>query len=108
MKKKNKKIFPSRDFINIKDVTNVINKVSNSNFKLSSNYFVLNVGTGKTVQVNKLINLLNKVSKSKVKVVYKEISNKELLVTKSNTKKFVKVMKYYPKLNLPKTLKSHI
>ena len=68
---------------------------------------MLNLGTVNVIKINKIINLLNKVSRSKVKVAYKEILNKELLVTKSNTKKFVKMIKYYPKLIL-QTLKSHI
>ncbi len=107
-KKKNKRIFPSRDFINIKDVTNTIKKISDKNFKIPSNIFVLNIGTGKSLDVNKLINSLNKVFKYKIKIVYKEISNKELLITRSNNKKFIKIMKYRPKLNLYKTLKSHL
>ena len=107
-KKKNKRIFPSRDFINIKDVTNTIKKISDKNFKIPSNFFVLNIGTGKSLDVNKLINSLNKVFKYKIKIVYKEISNKELLITRSNNKKFIKIMKYRPKLNLYKTLKSHL
>ena len=107
-KKKNKRIFPSRDFINIKDVTNTIKKISDKNFKIPSNIFVLNIGTGKSLDVNKLINSLNKVFKYKIKIVYKEISNKELLITRSNNNKFIKIMKYRPKLILYKTLKSHL
>ena len=36
---------------------------------------MLNLGTVNVIKINKIINLLNKVSRSKVKVAYKEILN---------------------------------
>jgi UDP-glucose 4-epimerase len=74
-----------RDFIFVEDVVNILSqhtKVRNT---------VLNLGTGKAISINQLVNLFNKLSKNKVKVIKKEKRKGDIQLSCADTKNFKKI-----------------
>ncbi len=103
----NKIVYPARDFVDVKDVVKIIEKILymiNSRKKISE---IINVGSGKSIDINKIVNLLNKVRNNRCKINLKEISKKELFYTRSNITKLSKIIGKKPKLNLNSIIKSH-
>ena len=65
-RKKIKKIFPSRDFIEIIDVVKIIEKSINKVNLMNKFYKIINVGTGIDISIDKIVAEI-KASKVKVK-----------------------------------------
>ncbi|MGL3827291.1 NAD-dependent epimerase/dehydratase family protein [Candidatus Pelagibacter communis] len=103
----NKVVYPARDFVDVKDVVKIIEKMLymiRSKKKISE---IINVGSGKSIHINKIVNLLNKVRSNRCNINLKEISKKELFYTRSNITKLSKIIGKKPKLNLNSIIKSH-
>tara|TARA_Y100000590_G_scaffold444552_1_gene575456 strand:+ start:2798 stop:3757 length:960 start_codon:yes stop_codon:yes gene_type:complete len=105
---KNKRIFPSRDFLDINDLSKIIERIL---FKIKNKkkiMKILNISSNRSIQINKIINSLKKKIKKNLNVKYIEISNKEYLHTRGSNKKLFEFVNYSPKINLDKILKSHL
>ena len=107
-KKNNKKIFPSRDFIDIKIVCLLIKKIIDeiANKKLGTKIF--NVGSGIATPIDKIIITFEKLIKKKIKTHYELINKKELISTKANISKLKKFLNKDVKFNLKNTLNTYI
>ncbi len=84
-----------RDFIHVKDVALIYKKLIKSNF---SGY--IDVGTGKSVAIKKLINLKNKkffLNKNKIFEKKTSVANVNLLKKVVDIKKFIKVEEFVKK-----------
>ena len=106
-KKSQKLIFPSRDFISVNNLVIILNKIVKKTYNSKNLFKILNVGSGESISVLKIICELNKIFKKKIKIKYKKISNKELLITKANTLKLKKFIGFKAKNNLRNILLSH-
>jgi len=103
----NKKIFPSRDFIDIKDLVRIIFfLIKNSNY-YKNRIKILNIGTGRKISVSKIIILMKIQFKKKLRLNFIKMSNKELISTKANIQNLKKIINFKIKLNLIKTLNSN-
>ena len=103
----NKKKFPSRDFISINLLSFIIFKliiIIKSNKKINKTF---NIGSGIATDINKITGEIKKKFKNKVKFKYLPISKKELNYTKACINNIFRYLKYKPKFNLIKTLKTH-
>lgn len=107
-RKKIKKIFPSRDFIEIIDVVKIIEKSINKVSLMNKFYKIINVGTGIDISIDKIVAEIKASKVKKLKIKFKEISNKEFSFTKSNIKKLIRFTGIKPKLNLKRVIKSHL
>ena len=106
--KNNKNIFPARDFIDIEDLLNILNKLL---YKISISKVLkktFNVGSGHKITIDKVINLININLNNRLKLKLTDLNNKELSVTKSSISKISKFLNYKPKIYLIKSIKSHI
>ena len=105
VKKKNKLVYPARDFVHIKDFLNIILKITKLNF---SGLKVMNVGNGKLVYLDKIINVFEK--KLNKKISYKKKFNNigNYNYTLSNNLKLIKVLNYKFKFNLNDIVQSCI
>ena len=99
--KKNKKIFPKRDFIDIKDVSFVIIKFLNK-IKTQNINETFNLGSGVATST---INIYNKFNKNN-NIKLKEISKKELSITKANINKLIKFLSWRPKIKIENSIQS--
>ena len=104
---KNRVLFPSRDFINIKDVIKIIFSVLKNYKKIKRKIEILNVGSGKSVPINEIIKILKRKYKTKLKISLVNISNKELISTKANILKLSKKISFNINLNLKNTIRSN-
>ncbi len=104
---KNRVLFPSRDFINIKDVIKIISSVLKNYKKIKRKIEILNAGSGKSVPINEIIKILKRKYKAKLKISLVNISNKELISTKANTLKLNKKINFNINLNLKNIIKSN-
>lgn len=103
---KNNIVYPSRDFIDIKDVIKIIDKIIKELYSKNISG-VYNIGTGKDISIDKIINIFNNFKNKKFKFKLNNISKKEFLHTKSNISKLAKMLGERPKLNLKNVIKSH-
>ena len=105
VKKKNQLVYPARDFVHIQDFLNIILKTIKSNI---SGLNVMNVGNGKLVYLDKIINIFEK--KMHKKISYKKKFNNigNYNYTLSDNLKLRKVLKYNFKFNLKDIIKSCI
>jgi len=106
--KNNKHIFPARDFIDIGDLLNILNKLL---YKISISKVLkntLNVGSGRKITIDKVINLINENLNNKLKLKLTDLHNKELSTTRSSISKICKFLNFKPKINLKNSIKSHI
>ena len=99
-------IYPSRDFVDIRDLNNLILKIIKS-FKEFNNYKVYNVGSGKSIKLNKILKIFKKSVNSKVKTVYKEIYINEYINTKSSINKVKKDYKWKPIISIKSSIDSY-
>jgi len=107
MKIKNKIIFPSRDFISVKTLSIIILKLLikiKLNNKINT---IFNVGSGVATPINKITKIIKDQYKIEVSFNYTLISKKELNYTKASINSMIKFLKYKPRHNLIKTLKTH-
>ena len=94
--KNGKKIYPSRDFVNISDFLYIVLKILRiAPTKQSAKIF--NVSSEVSTPINKIISKLNKRAKKKYKINYNKISKKELGYTKGSNKELFKYIKFVPK-----------
>ena len=81
-----------RDFTYIKDVVNLVFKVSNS--KIKKNYDIFNICSSKPLHLNKIIKLLNK-NLDNVKIFKKKRDFADVLDTHGSNKKIQKLVGKY-------------
>tara|TARA_B110000858_G_scaffold153626_1_gene175157 strand:+ start:2397 stop:3326 length:930 start_codon:yes stop_codon:yes gene_type:complete len=98
---KNKKIFPKRDFIDIKDVFYVIFKLLNK-IKSKRIYKTFNLGSGVAFSVIDICKAFN-INKN---IKLKKTSKKELSTTKANISKIKKFLSWRPKIKIKDSIKS--
>ena len=106
-KKANKNIYPSRDFLDIRDFLIFIKKIIYLLKKNKINKIILNLGSGKTTSINKVIYLCKKKFNLNIKLNFIEISNKEIMITKANINKSKKIIKWNPRITILSSLKSY-
>ena len=75
-KKSQKLIFPSRDFISVNNLVIILNKIVKKTYNSKNLFKILNVGSGESISVLKIICEINKIFKKKIKIKYKKISIK--------------------------------
>ena len=107
-KKNNRRIFPSRDFVDIKIIYLLIQKIINEVAKRNIGTKLLNVGSGIATPINEIINTFEKLIKKKIKTHNELINNKELINTKANISKLKKFLNKDIKFSLKKSLNSYI
>ncbi|MBD1162156.1 NAD(P)-dependent oxidoreductase [Pelagibacterales bacterium SAG-MED12] len=105
VKRKNKLVYPARDFVHIQDFLNIILKTIKKNI---SGLSIINVGNGKLVYLDKIINIFEE--KMSKKISYKKTLNSigNYNYTLSNNLKLRKVLKYNFQFNLKDIIKSCI
>ena len=72
----NKKKFPSRDFIDIKIVCSIIEKVIKKIKKEKLGIKFFNVGSGVATPIDKIINHFEKLTKKRLKLIIKKLIKK--------------------------------
>jgi len=105
VKKKNKLVYPARDFVHIQDFLNIILKTIKKNI---SSLSIMNVGNGQLIYLDKIINIFEEKMSKKISYKKKLNSIGNYNYTLSNNLKLRKVLKYNFKLNLKDIIKSCI
>ena len=105
VKKKNKLIYPARDFVHIQDFLNIILKI---NKKKTKGLNILNVGSGKLVYLDKIINIFEKKTNNFIsyKKRFYDVGNYNY--TLGNNSRLKKKLNYKFKFNLNNIVKSCI
>jgi len=105
VKKNNELVYPARDFVHIQDFLNIILKIIKKN---NLGLIIMNVGNGKLIYLNKIINTFEK--KLLKKVFYKKRFHKigNYNYTLSDNLKLKKVLNYNFKFNLNDIVKTCI
>lgn len=85
-----------RDFTYIDDIINGII----SSINLHRPFEIINLGTGISTSVNKLIEIIEKLTKLKTKIVYKKSRSEDLTKVQADIKKAQSLLDYYPKNGL--------
>ena len=106
IKTKDNIIYPSRDFLDVFDLTNLIMKIL-LKLKKSNIRATFNVGNGKNVYINKLIDKFEKITKKKIEYVHKVLPKKEINFTLANISLVKKTFNWKPKITLGKSILSH-
>ena len=104
---KNKKVFPSRDFVDIRIIFLIFKKIIKDKKYQNIGTKIINVGSGISTPIDKIISNFEKLINKKIKVHYEEIDSKELMQTRANIKKLKTFLKSSVKFNLKKTLNSY-
>ena len=105
VKKKNKLVYPARDFVHIQDFLNIILKTIKKNI---SGFNIMNVGNGELIYLDKIINIFEEKMNKKISYKKKLNSIGNYNYTLSNNLKLRKNLKYNFKLNLKDIIKSCI
>jgi UDP-glucose 4-epimerase len=102
---KNKtRIYPSRDFLDIRDFSNIILFIlKNLNKKFIKIY---NAGCGKSYALNKILNLMKSSENSNFKLKYTKLPKKEYILTRASIKKINSELKWKPKFLILDSIKS--
>lgn len=103
----NRTIYPSRDFLDIKDLLILIKKINKNLSKINIKNIILNIGSGKSININKIIYTCNKKFNLNIKLNYIKINRKEVMITKANIKKVNKIFKWKPRYSLLNSLESY-
>ena len=105
VKKNNELVYPARDFVHIQDFLNIILKIIKKN---NLGIIIINVGNGKLIYLNKIINTFEK--KLLKKVFYKKRFHKigNYNYTLSDNSKLKKILNYNFKFNLNDIVKTCI
>lgn len=91
----------TRDYIHVDDIVRFIQKAINTNNK--QQHMVLDVGTGKSISVNKLVEMYQKlIHKTKVKHIP---ARKEVKHSKANTYNQIEVFDFKPLISLEEGLR---
>ena len=103
--RKNKtRIYPSRDFLDIRDFSNIILFIlKNLNKKFIKIY---NAGCGKSYSLNKILNLMKSLENSNFKLKYTKLPKKEYILTRASVKKINSELKWKPKFLILDSIKS--
>lgn len=105
---KNKKVYPCRDFIDIKIVCFIVERIIKKiNYKILGTKF-FNVGSGIATPINNIIRNFEKIIFKKIDVQLEMINKKELIETKANIKKLKVFLKKNIQFDLKKTLNTYI
>tara|TARA_B100000035_G_scaffold308713_1_gene313823 strand:- start:187 stop:1137 length:951 start_codon:yes stop_codon:yes gene_type:complete len=105
VKKKNKLLYPARDFVHIKDFLNIILKI----IKIDTNGLsIMNVGNGRLIYLDKIINTFENLTKKKIsyKKRFYDIGNYNY--TLSNNSRLRKKLNYNFKFSFLDIVKSCI
>ena len=105
VKRKNKLVYPARDFVHIQDFLNIILKTIKKNI---SGFSIMNVGNGKLIYLDKIINIFEEKMSKKISYKKKLNSIGNYNYTLSNNLKLRKVLKYNFQFNLKDIIKSCI
>jgi UDP-glucose 4-epimerase len=105
---KNKKVFPSRDFVDIRIIFLIFKKIIKDKKYQNIGTKIINVGSGISTPIIKIISNFEKLINKKIKVHYEEIDSKELMQTRANIKKLKTFLKSSVKFNLKKTLNTYL
>ena len=103
----NRTIYPSRDFLDIKDLLILIKKINKNLSKMNIKNIILNIGSGKSININEIIYTCNKKFNLNIKLNYIKINHKEIMTTKANIKKVNKIFKWKPRYSLLNSLESY-
>ena len=93
--------------MDIRDFLIFIKKIIYLLKKDKINKIILNLGSGKTTSINKVIYLCKKKFNLNIKPNFIEISNKEIMITKANINKSKKIIKWNPRITILSSLKSY-
>jgi UDP-glucose 4-epimerase len=106
-KNSDKKKFPERDFLDIRDLVDLIGLISKkTNIKKSLNIY--NVGRGKSQSLKEIIKYIKLYSKKKKLIInYSKLHEKEYFFTKSSIKKIKKKFSWSPKISIKKSILSY-
>lgn len=107
IKKNNKNIFPSRDFIDILDLNKILFNIVRKLSKKKRIRAIFNVGSGQMTKIDMIVNYINQRFNNKLKIKYVYLAKKELTNTKASIKKISRFTNYKPRVSLKKSLKSH-
>ena len=105
VKKKNKLVYPARDFVHVQDFLNIILKTIQKNIYGLN---IMNVGNGKLIHLDKIIDIFEKKMSKKISYKKKFNSIGNYNYTLSNNSKLKKALKYNFKFNLNDIIKSCI
>jgi len=94
----------TRDFTFISDVVDA-NILA---MKSRVHWGVFNIGSGKSVSVNEVVRMLNRVCKSKIKPIYTEKRKGDVSHTLANIEKARKVLKYQPKIGIEVGIRKYV
>ena len=103
---KKKMFFPSRDFIDVRDLSNLIFLIKKS-FDKKILHATFNVGRGKSYSLDIILNFIIE-KKNKQLIKYKKISQKEYMSTRSIIKKAKKFYNWRPTISLKESINSYI
>lgn len=104
---KNQKKFPSRDFIDILDLSKILKKLLQNIVAKKKYYNTFNIATGKAISIDKIINLIYGQYKLKPKITYVSLAKKEFIKTEASIKKIKKFINYNKYISYIKSVNSH-
>ena len=110
---KNKKIFiynkgiHERDFTHIHDVVDCIVKILNKR-NLKNNYSIFNICSSKPIKLMKFVNLIEKLTKKKIKYIYKPRQKGDVIKTYGSNKLLLKEIQKKKFINIKEGLKELI
>ena len=90
-----------RDFTYVDDIVSAISKIIIKKENKKKLHNIFNIGYGKSINIIKLIKLIEKESKNKAKIKLVSIKLGDVKKTHSNISKLSKEIGYYPKTSLP-------
>ena len=105
VKRNNKLVYPARDFVHIQDFLNIILKIIKKNI---SGFNIMNIGNGKLIYLDKIINIFEEKMSKKISYKKKLNSIGNYNYTLSDSSKLRKVLKYNFQFNLEDIIKSCI
>ena len=105
-KKSGNYIFPSRDFLDIKDLTFLIKKILKFCEKKRV-CDIYNVGSGKTISLDQIINLINKNYNKSLIIKYTKMPKKEYKDTCSSVDKITQKFNWKKNLNIKESIYSY-
>jgi len=98
--KNSKKIYPSRDFVNILDLLYIIKKILKITTVGKKKIKIFNVSSQISTPINQIISMIEKKIRNKLKIKYVKISKQELEYTKGSNKELNDYINFIPKKKL--------
>ena len=106
IKRNSQIIYPTRDFIDIRDLNKLIVKIIKS-FKIINKSEVYNVGSGKSISLEQVFKVFNKNVNFKTKIKFNEINKNEYINTRCSINKVTKAYKWKPIINIATSINSY-